>query len=145
MEITKRKVFAYITNAGRLLVFRHVDYPQAGIQVPGGTVEPGESFEEALLREVVEETGLTGLKLVRLVGEQFRDMTDLGLEEVHHQRYYHLECVDPSSELWRHVEDHASDGSGPLLFEFWWARLLDEVPELTGTHGRFLPGLLEQT
>ena len=41
--IVKRKVFAYITHRCHLLVFWHVDVPEAGIQVPAGTVEPGES------------------------------------------------------------------------------------------------------
>jgi 8-oxo-dGTP pyrophosphatase MutT (NUDIX family) len=37
-----------------LLAFTH---PTAGIQVPAGTVEEGEAFEDAALREVHEETG----------------------------------------------------------------------------------------
>ncbi len=40
----KRKVLAYITNGDngdRLLVFRHPYSPEAGIQVPGGTVHEG--------------------------------------------------------------------------------------------------------
>lgn len=60
------KVTAFITrrrnDATELLVFRH---PYAGIQVPAGTVELGESIEAALLREVQEESGLTDVQLVR--------------------------------------------------------------------------------
>ncbi|MCD6284740.1 MAG: NUDIX domain-containing protein [Anaerolineae bacterium] len=52
MTVTlKHKVYAYITHANRLLVFRHVDVPDAGIQVPGGTVEEGEVPDEAAMRE----------------------------------------------------------------------------------------------
>ena len=47
----KHKVYAYITYANRLLVFRHVDGPDAGIQVPGGTIEEGEAPDEAVMRE----------------------------------------------------------------------------------------------
>ena len=47
----KQKVYAYITHANRLLVFRHVDEPDAGIQVPGGTMEEGEAPDEAVMRE----------------------------------------------------------------------------------------------
>jgi len=47
----KRKVYAYITHANRLLVFLHVDVPDAGVQVPGGTVEEGEAPDEAVMRE----------------------------------------------------------------------------------------------
>jgi 8-oxo-dGTP diphosphatase len=38
-------------------------------ELPGGTVEPGEPFEAAAVREAAEETGLT----VRIVGERGRD------------------------------------------------------------------------
>jgi 8-oxo-dGTP pyrophosphatase MutT (NUDIX family) len=60
------KVTAFIirqSNAQReLLVFAH---PTAGVQVPAGTVEEGESFEDATLREAQEETGLEGVQLVK--------------------------------------------------------------------------------
>ncbi|MCA9930236.1 MAG: NUDIX domain-containing protein [Anaerolineales bacterium] len=63
------KVTAFITRErpqGReLLVFHH---PNAGIQLPAGTVEPGEDLETAVLREVAEETGLTQVRIVRYLG-----------------------------------------------------------------------------
>jgi ADP-ribose pyrophosphatase YjhB (NUDIX family) len=139
--VLKRKVYAYITHKRRLLVFRHVDYPEAGIQVPGGTVEPGESFETALWREVREETGLAeGLELVGLVGEQTRDMSDFGLNETQHQRFYHLKYAVTPAERWLHTEEHASDGSGPLVFEFFWAEM-GSFLELAGVQGQFMGGL----
>ena len=61
-----RKVTALITRPGRdgpeLLVFEH---PVTGLQLPAGTVEEGESFAAAALREGWEETGALGLELVR--------------------------------------------------------------------------------
>ena len=54
-----QKVTAFITrrqrDARQLLLFRH---PLAGTQVPAGTVEEGEGLQDALRREVREETGL---------------------------------------------------------------------------------------
>ena len=45
--------------AGRLLLIRRGTEPGRGRwSVPGGRVEPGESLEEAVEREVREETGL---------------------------------------------------------------------------------------
>lgn len=37
------KAYAYIVQEEQLLVFRHVDYREAGVQVPGGTLEAGET------------------------------------------------------------------------------------------------------
>lgn len=58
MPAYKDKVLAYITHGNRLLVFRHPHAPEAGIQVPAGTVEEGEDPGTAVLREAAEETGL---------------------------------------------------------------------------------------
>ncbi|MEW5986825.1 MAG: NUDIX domain-containing protein [Chloroflexota bacterium] len=60
-----QKVTAFVTRgtgpAAELLVFRH---PTAGVQVPAGTVEIGETVEAAVLREVYEETGLANVQIM---------------------------------------------------------------------------------
>jgi len=65
----KCKVLAHITHNMRLLVFGHAQASQAGLQVPGGTVEEGEHPDAAVMREAHEETGLERLCLVALPGE----------------------------------------------------------------------------
>ena len=63
----RHRAYAYITNGRRLLPFTHPESPGAGVQVPAGTIEPGESPKHAVMREAREETGLAGLKYVRLM------------------------------------------------------------------------------
>ena len=136
------KVFAYITNQNRLLVFRHTDFPEAGIQVPAGTVMPNEDLEAAVLREAREETGLQGLVIRAYLGNQIRNMEDTGREEIHHRHFYHLLCGGDPPDQWQHDETNPSDGDPvPIHFEFFWAKMPDQIPELIADHGILLPGL----
>src|SRR5580692_7537148 len=46
-------------EAGRLLLIKRGHDPGAGLwSVPGGRIEPGETDQQAVVREVAEETGL---------------------------------------------------------------------------------------
>lgn len=136
------KVYAYITHANRLLVFRHTHAPEAGIQVPGGSVEPGEPLDTAALREASEETGLSGLRLVRLLGSDRR--AHPGGSQIYQRSFYHLTCTHPPPETWVHYEYHPSDGSpAPIEFSFFWAALPGNVPALAGAQDALLPQLID--
>lgn len=54
-------VGAVITDdSGRLLLIKRRNEPGAGLwSLPGGRIEPGETDEQAVVRETREETGLT--------------------------------------------------------------------------------------
>lgn len=45
-------------EGGRVLF---VEHPERGWEIPGGHIEPGEAPDDAMLRELLEETGLEGV------------------------------------------------------------------------------------
>lgn len=135
----KQKVFAYITSGDRLLVFSHPSEPEAGIQVPAGTIEPGEEPAAAVLREAWEETGLTSLKLAGFLGEQV--WVHYSLTEIHRRHFFYLICEGAPPDTWQHWERTPSDDSGEHLYEFFWVPLPDGVPELIAGHDALLPEL----
>lgn len=137
------KAFAYITYQHQLLVFRHVGIPKAGLQVPAGTIEPGESPRSAALREAWEETGLRGLILVSYLGKRVRAMTDWGRDEQQQRHFFHLSCPQQPARTWFHTEPDPSGGQGDgPLFAFFWVDLTVGAPFLIADHGALLPALL---
>ena len=143
MVILKHKVFAYITNGRRLLVFDHPHHPEAGTQVPAGTRPEDEAPECAVLREAAEETGLSGLHLVRFLGEVDHPVPALG--QLHRRRFYHLLCTGSPAERWQHNERDPSTGEPePILFELYWVDMPDGVPDLAPGHGALLGALRDE-
>lgn len=139
MEIVK-KVFAYITHQDKLLIFSHPHHPEAGLQVPAGTVESGEDWQSAVLREVFEETGLSDCTLQTYLGEQFYGQHDS--QQVHHRRFYHLTYTKTPPVQWERFEEFGSDGSRHL-FHFFWVPI-DNVPPLIAEHDAFIQLLTAQ-
>ncbi|MBI1802321.1 MAG: NUDIX domain-containing protein [Chloroflexi bacterium] len=131
------KVVAYITrekNGNReLLVFKHSDYPDAGIQVPAGTVEPGELPEQALWREVSEETGHTGFTLARRLTTYEYRYQPTG--EWSRRHVYHLTAPTYLPGSWRHGEKFGTPDQ--ITFDFYWAPL-DSLPALSAGLGDHL-------
>ncbi len=140
-----RKAFAYITFGTRLLLFTHPEHPQAGIQVPAGTMKPGENPADAVLREASEETGLTTLLIERWIGRYLLDRRPYGgAGEFHDRWFFHLTCDGSPPETWRHGEGDPSDGGSEWIpFDFFWADLSAELPPLIADHDRFIPELRE--
>jgi 8-oxo-dGTP diphosphatase len=98
------KVVTYITQKDRLLVFRHTRFPEAGIQVPAGTVREGEDLLEAAYREAIEETGLpmSALRLCGKLGEDTLRLEDDGEPRTIHRHFYHFEFTGQASARWLH-------------------------------------------
>ncbi|MFF2555098.1 NUDIX domain-containing protein [Nocardia sp. NPDC058058] len=122
-KVSKEKVLAYIVRDGRLLVFRHLDHSweEVGVQVPAGSVEAGETPEEAVLREAREETGFSEFTIVRKLGEDIYDISPYRFE-IQHRHIFELEIGGDTPERWNSREDH--DGVGePTRLECFWIPL----------------------
>jgi len=117
------KALCYVVRDGRLLVLRHTDYSdeQVGIQVPGGSVRPGESPGDAAVREAREETGLTEFVIVRKLGEATYDISPHRFE-IQHRHFFHVRLAEPALERWASSELH--DGRRPPTnLECFWIPL----------------------
>jgi ADP-ribose pyrophosphatase YjhB (NUDIX family) len=128
------KVIAYVTHQEELLVFEQPDFPEAGVQVPGGTLEPYEDRERGVLRETLEETGLDGLELVSFLGTQGYTSDD---GQAYLRHYFHLAMSTTPRRAWDHWEQSPSSGEPPILFRFRWVHAAS-APELAGERDVFL-------
>lgn len=138
-KVATEKVIAYITHSDRLLVFSHPHHSEAGIQVPAGTIEMGESPQEAVLREAQEETGLIGLEIQSYLGMREIGISAGDRSELRRRYFFHLISRGGAPARWRHFEEHASDGSTEAIeFELSWAKYPEEIPELSGRQGELL-------
>ncbi|WP_249933096.1 NUDIX domain-containing protein [Blastococcus sp. CCUG 61487] len=121
-----QRAVGFVTDpAGRLLVFDHLDV-DAGTQVPAGGIHVGESAEDAVVREVAEESGLERVVVVRKLGEAWnRSETGnmpAGLEE-HVLHAFHLRLVDPPAEERWEWEERSGGDVVEHRFAFRWVPL----------------------
>lgn len=139
----KHKAYIYLTAGRDLLVFRQPDQPWVGLQVPGGTVDPGESHLQAALREFHEETGLALPHALDALTEQMVLYDNAAGRDVHHRRLYHARMPVTAQARrrarWEHFEMSPSAGGDPIRFELFWmdidaALALDPAGFFTGFH-----------
>jgi 8-oxo-dGTP pyrophosphatase MutT (NUDIX family) len=120
-----RRVVAYVVRDGELLVFDHRDLPEAGTQVPAGTVEDKEEPSATVVREVLEETGARA-RVVRELGT-----TDVIAPRGESRRNLFFELsTDESRDSWEHVV-HGGGGDDGLVFVCRFVPLKD-LPPLAG-------------
>jgi 8-oxo-dGTP pyrophosphatase MutT (NUDIX family) len=119
-RVTTEKVVCYVVNGPRLLVFTHLDRPLtvAGVQVPAGTIESGESASEAAVRETFEETGMR-VRVVRELGSSKYDMAPYR-NEIARRTFFHLELDDEAPERWIAGETDPATGGDAERWECWW-------------------------
>ncbi|HEX9494389.1 MAG TPA: NUDIX domain-containing protein [Candidatus Limnocylindria bacterium] len=114
-----RKVLCYVVRDGRLLVFDHRDHPDAGVQVPAGTLHDGEDPAAGAVRETEEETG-----------HRVPDRREA-------RGVFHLTAPPGLPGSWSHL---AEEGNGDFWFAYRWIAITPELT-LAGDQHAYLGGL----
>ncbi len=65
------------------------------LRLPKGHTEAGETDEQAALREVCEETGYCGLRIIADLGDDFNHFVHNGRPIRRREHYYLMELTDP--------------------------------------------------
>lgn len=133
MTVIHKACACLVDAHGRLLVFRHpVD---GGMQLPKGTVEPGELPQDAVRRELLEESGIAYADALQELGTMDRHC-HAGIEgnaHDHHQLWhpYLMRQREPLPEHFDHVAVGSPEEDG-LVFSFRWlapdAPVIDFAP-----------------
>ncbi|WP_027410662.1 NUDIX hydrolase [Anoxybacteroides tepidamans] len=120
----KTKVLAYVVrknNKGwELLVFEHQDIPEAGIQVPGGTVESYDcDLSSAVLRELKEEAGIENATvLTEILSEIYYHK----IKKEFQKRHFFIVLTDIKKDKWSHTVQSSGADKG-LQFNYFWKEL----------------------
>jgi len=111
------------------------DTPHLGMQLPGGTIDTGESYLHGAMREFAEETGLIldaafeqffvqdlPFETIPPVG-QFKPAPQRPLRGRHLRRNFHVQLPTRPKDVWEHYELYPSSGGAPIRYKFFWVDL----------------------
>ncbi|HEX5542731.1 MAG TPA: NUDIX domain-containing protein [Micromonospora sp.] len=131
-----------LDSEDRVLLFHARDpaYPEQGMwwELPGGGMEPGETYLDAAIRELQEETGIrvlpgqvSGPNWRRTATFRYREVRRVQHEVVVTARVDGTPLVDVSGQLDYEREDYTAS--------LWWP-----VADVRASAGRFYPGRLPE-
>ncbi|MFC9183367.1 NUDIX domain-containing protein [Streptomyces globisporus] len=113
MSLPRIRVAAYVVRqraVPELLVFDHVGMPEAGTQVPAGGVKVGEALDEAVLREVAEESGLLTARLIKQIAVEDKPHPDTG--QPRRTSFFYLQASNDTPDAWAHDVHGDGDDAG---------------------------------
>ena len=122
----------------RVLLMRYDDGPPNGSHwaTPGGGLEPGESYPQAAVRELAEETGWTDIELLGEIHQRSHTMEWSGQLVYQAERLYLARTDQPARQISGVDAMHASDGIAAWR---WWT-----LAELTNTEETVWPAELAE-
>jgi ADP-ribose pyrophosphatase YjhB (NUDIX family) len=119
-----KKACAYITrNESELLVFQGPGHDS--LQIPKGTVEPGETPREAVYREIIEESGLATIEHLRHLVTDVWNRRDSPPKR-YIRSFYHA-TVHDAADSWTHTVTGSGEERG-TEFDFFWVDLPTTAP-----------------
>ena len=141
-------IMSVVDPDDRLLLGRGAHWPEGRFSVLAGFVEPGESFESAVAREVAEEVGIS-VEAARYLGNQpwpFPSSVMIGFEATTRETELTIDPVEMAEARWVSREEYRDllrDGSirtpsgisiAKRIIEHWLGQTVESVVEPgTGT------------
>ena len=118
----QQRVLVYVTRERNgqteLLVFDQRDDAASGTQVPAGRVDPGETLEQAVLRELHEETGLERASIIR----ELPILGDWVQEAKYENHAFEVRLEEETPNSWEHTVHGNGDDAG-MVFAYRWVPL----------------------
>ncbi|HZV12188.1 MAG TPA: NUDIX domain-containing protein [Candidatus Kapabacteria bacterium] len=145
-----QKAFAYIvryrSDTPELLVFTEED--QRSVQVPKGTVNQGEPPDHAVLREVLEESGLRDIDVIEKLGvAEYMVQSGVAMDGPLEQQEHHFFLLKPRHELpdsWAHIVTGKGIDSG-MQFHYRWMNIESVLKaQIADGYNQLCDGLLNR-
>ncbi len=116
-----------------VLVFAHRGIPSAGLQLPGGSLEPGEEPIVGAMRELEEESGL---KLAVEGPIEVYDWVNPEGGRTHRRHIFRAASPTELPDAWSISPRGENEEAKGFIFDFFWLSLAQAARDLTADQGR---------